>query len=271
MRRQLFVLDTYYNYHSKVLNQVLMVAHSYGSLVFAAAAISTVVQIVALLLLLVMLCLNGNLLAAAGTVQCTALLGSSRAQSNSSTDTSSAGLIFSSLVGGCCDISAVVDQPTTSAAAAPSAGSMLPSVVRSIALHPAAAHSTRPATLADQESRCTSSSLSLLLNHGTSRATWGFIIAVLLSQAAMGFMLRQVLTLFRVLSPAASTQVLQPHISWALVWAGWVVCNTIIPFCMLYTYICDHITWGGIVYYKKLGKVSRVVHPAPSVAGAQHC
>eukprot|EP00775_Hariotina_reticulata_P008153 gene8153-8346_t len=128
LRRQLFVLDTYYNRHNQVINHTMMIAHSYGSAVFTMAAAATGVQLTLLLLLLL-------------------------------------GLSF----------------------------------------------------------------------------CWVF-------------------GLFRVLSSDAKPQVAHPRVSWVLLWAGWLLSNAVLPYCMLYTYLCNHIEWSGTVYHKKSGKVVRVVH-----------
>ncbi|WIA23726.1 hypothetical protein OEZ85_000411 [Tetradesmus obliquus] len=77
----------------------------------------------------------------------------------------------------------------------------------------------------------------------------------------MQYMVRQVLRLFRVLSPGASDEVLRPQLNLALLWLGWVLENALLPFCMAYCYFCDRIMWGGIMYHKAGGRVRRVVHP----------
>jgi hypothetical protein len=95
----------------------------------------------------------------------------------------------------------------------------------------------------------------------TTISTWLFAGLTASSLAAIRYMIQQVLQLFRVLSPAAGDDVLQPHISLALLWLGWVLENAILPWCMLYCFCCDRIVWGGITYHKKGGRVCSVVHP----------
>jgi hypothetical protein len=100
-----------------------------------------------------------------------------------------------------------------------------------------------------------------LLLSCTSLSTWLFVSLTASSLAAIHYMVQQVLRLFRVLSPDASAEVLQPRISLCMLWLGWVLENTVLPFCMLYSFCCDRIEWGGIRYHKQGGKVVRVVHP----------
>jgi hypothetical protein len=91
-------------------------------------------------------------------------------------------------------------------------------------------------------------------------SSWLFVALTASSLAAIRYMVHNVLQLFRVLSPGASDEVLLPQLSIPLLWLGWVLENAVLPFCMLYSFCCDHIVWGGIRYHKQGGKVSRVVH-----------
>jgi hypothetical protein len=95
----------------------------------------------------------------------------------------------------------------------------------------------------------------------TTTSTWMFVGLTASSLAAIHFMFQQVLQLFRVLSPTAGDEVLLPNISLTLLWLGWALENAVLPFCMLYSFCCDRILWGGITYQKKGGMVCKVVHP----------
>ncbi|WIA44232.1 hypothetical protein OEZ86_010543 [Tetradesmus obliquus] len=89
----------------------------------------------------------------------------------------------------------------------------------------------------------------------TAKQYWNYL------RRQLYYMVRQVLRLFRVLSPAASDEVLRPQLNLGLLWLGWVLENALLPFCIAYCFFCDHIVWGGIRYHKAGGRVRRVVHP----------
>ncbi|KAF6250938.1 hypothetical protein COO60DRAFT_709067 [Scenedesmus sp. NREL 46B-D3] len=100
-----------------------------------------------------------------------------------------------------------------------------------------------------------------LLANCTSLSTWVFVGLTASSLAAVQFVIQQVLQLFKVLSPGAGDEVLHPHISLPLLWLGWVLENAVLPLCMLYSFCCNHIVWGGITYHKQGGRIRKVVHP----------
>jgi hypothetical protein len=100
-----------------------------------------------------------------------------------------------------------------------------------------------------------------LFTTATTISSWMFVGLTASSLAAIRYMIQQVLQLFRVLSPTAGDQVLRPRISLTLLWLGWALENAVLPFCMLYSFCCDRIVWGGITYHKKGGRVCKVVHP----------
>uniref|UniRef100_A0A383VAP5 Uncharacterized protein n=1 Tax=Tetradesmus obliquus TaxID=3088 RepID=A0A383VAP5_TETOB len=183
-----------------------MLAHSYGSAVFTAAAAATSLQLQLLLLLL---------LAAAGPALC------SGTSSSSSDGNSVVG--WQQLLLSCTSFSSWTSN----------SGSSSDSVVH----------------------------WQQLLLSCTSFSTWLFIVLNASSLLAVQYMVRQVLRLFRVLSPGASDAVLRPQLNLALLWLGWVLGNALLAFCMAYCYFCDRIMWGGIRYHKAGGRVRRVVHP----------
>jgi hypothetical protein len=88
-----------------------------------------------------------------------------------------------------------------------------------------------------------------------------FVAVVAASQAAIAFMFREALALFSVLSPAAGNAVLAPRTCFTLLWAGWVFENALLPFAMAVTAASISISWGGIRYEKRRGRVARVLHP----------
>lgn len=230
LRRQLYVLDTYYSSHDKTLNHTMMAAHSYASAVFSGAVLVTALQ---LLLLLVGL---GFAIAAAAAETAGGAAGVYAA--------ASAALGFSST------------ESAGSMVSGSSSGSSLSQLVEQLVC-PAATN----VLLNASSSTSGAAALWQIVWCCTGLSTWLFLSSVLSSQAAVWFMVRQVLRLFRVLSPDAEPEVVSPRISWVLLWLGWVLENMLLPPCMLYTCLCGHIMWGRIQYYKQGGKVHKVVHP----------
>jgi hypothetical protein len=100
-----------------------------------------------------------------------------------------------------------------------------------------------------------------LLRSATTISTWVFVGLTASSLAAIQYMIQQVLQLFGVLSPTAGDEALRPRISLTLLWLGWALENAVLPLCMLYSFCCDRIVWGGITYRKKGGRVCKVLHP----------
>ena len=68
-----------------------------------------------------------------------------------------------------------------------------------------------------------------------------------------------VLALFGELFPGDESSPGCDTFNWVKLWLGFYLSNTILPCCMLYTYLSPLVEWGGIRYYKKQGKVKRLL------------
>lgn len=69
-----------------------------------------------------------------------------------------------------------------------------------------------------------------------------------------------VLDLMSALNPDLKSKRLRHRIDWFKMWIGFVFTNTILPLCMVYTFLTDHIEWAGVIYRRKQGKVVSVDH-----------
>jgi hypothetical protein len=244
LRRQLFVLDTYYNDSNRVANHTLMALHSYGSAVFTVAVAAALLQLL-LLAAMVAGCCCCLTLSWQGPSAAAAATGSGLLSNWGTGEL--AGVITGSLAWGCEHLSAF----------------------------------------------SSSSLLGVLLQAVTTVGSPGlcvFVLCVALAQLSIWFMVRQCLGLLHELSPAAAAadganadgadvgaqqqqqrgcagpdrqQLLhQARVSYTLLWAGWVLENSLVPACMAYTVASNWITWGGIKYRKAGGKVVEVIHPS---------
>jgi hypothetical protein len=235
LRRQLFVLDTYYNEANRMANHTLMLLHSYGSAVFIIAVTAVLLQ---LLLLAAM--------AAAGG--CCML-----------SDRLGFGVQGSGGVGGLVGCSWGVWG----------LGSM-GEVGR--VLVGAAGWVCRGACGGGSSGN--SSVWEVVQGAAAEVATPGlyvFIGCVFVAQISIWFMSRQCLRLMQELAPPGVWSsgrgpdrhgLLQSaRVSYSMLWAGWVLENAVLPACMFYSFASDWITWGGIRYEKEDGKVVSVKHP----------
>jgi len=220
----------------------MMLVHSCGSAVFTLAAAATGAQLLLLLLLLLGWCLCGTL----QLLEHHPLLASFQ-QLMASTCAS---------FNGSCRVQAAGGSIQQSCGSTWTAVWDMPHACANIFVHAEDADK-------DFTEPCQTHTLQRvwqLLWWCSTGSTWLFVTCTVAAQCAMGFMYRQVFRLFRVLSPNAEPQVAHPHVCWALVWAGWLLSNAVLPCCMLYTYLCNRIEWSGVVYHKQAGKVVKVVH-----------
>lgn len=81
--------------------------------------------------------------------------------------------------------------------------------------------------------------------------------ALLLAQCCLYWMTAEILLLFRHLSPKSLAISIHTFVWWK-VWAALLLENVVLPACMLYTYLCPHVTWSGITYFKQRGRVVHV-------------
>jgi hypothetical protein len=47
---------------------------------------------------------------------------------------------------------------------------------------------------------------------------------------------------------------------WGKLWVGFIAANAVLPVCMVYTFLTRHITWAGVKYKRKKGKIISVEH-----------
>ncbi|KAL6776996.1 hypothetical protein ACKKBF_B19795 [Auxenochlorella protothecoides x Auxenochlorella symbiontica] len=83
----------------------------------------------------------------------------------------------------------------------------------------------------------------------------------------LGAMTAQTLSLCEALNPRLAPGGLFPVFSWGHVAAGVLLNNAAVPVCMALTFCTSHVTWAGIRYRRKGGRVVAVEHPAPAPAG----
>ena len=67
-----------------------------------------------------------------------------------------------------------------------------------------------------------------------------------------------VLSLFRELFAFDESSSGGDSFNWVKLWLGFYLGNTVLPCCMLYTYLSPWVEWGGIWYYKRKGRVQRL-------------
>ncbi|KAF8066423.1 hypothetical protein HT031_002747 [Scenedesmus sp. PABB004] len=89
-------------------------------------------------------------------------------------------------------------------------------------------------------------------------AAWAFLGAAAAAQASLAALAAGVARLFRVLSPRAPPPA--PP-AWGLVWAGWLLGSAVLPAAALAVLSRPTITWGGITYLRRRGRVVCVTHP----------
>jgi hypothetical protein len=247
LRRQLYVLDTYYNDSNRVANHTLMALHSYGSAVFTVAVAAALLQLL-LAAAMVAGCCCCLALSWLGPLPVAAATGSGWLLNWGTWEMT--GVVSGSLALGCKHLSAFGSE-----------SSSLLGVLR--------------------QAVAAISSPGLCV----------FVLCMALAQLSIWFMVCQCLGLLHELSPAAAAyadadanvgiqqqqqqqqqqrgcagpdrqQLLhQARVSYTLLWAGWVLENSLVPACMAYTIASNWITWGGIRYRKAGGKVVEVVHP----------
>lgn len=237
LRRQLFVLDTYYNEANRVANHTLMLLHSYGSAVFIIAVTAVLLQ---LLLLAAMAAAGGCCLL--GDWLGFGVQGSGGAGGFVGGSWGVGGLGLMGEVGRVLVGSAgwVCRGVCTSGGGSSGSGGLW-GVVRG-----AAAEVATP-------------------------GLYVFIGCVGVAQLSIWFMSRQCLRLMQELAPPGVWSedrgpdrhaLLQAaRVSYSMLWAGWVLENAVLPACMFYSFASDWIMWGGIRYEKEDGKVVSVIHP----------
>jgi hypothetical protein len=51
---------------------------------------------------------------------------------------------------------------------------------------------------------------------------------------------------------------LMVEFNWYKLWLGFFIESVMLPPCLLYTFICPYVEWGGIIYKKQDGKVTQL-------------
>lgn len=86
-----------------------------------------------------------------------------------------------------------------------------------------------------------------------------FTLSIVYMMAALQWMTRTVLDLFCALNPALKRHQLDTF-CWPKLWLAFYLNNAVIPLCIAYTFMTSHIDWSGIRYWRKRGKIVRVLH-----------
>lgn len=100
---------------------------------------------------------------------------------------------------------------------------------------------------------------------GVERCPWSlasllaFTLSIVYMMAALQWMTRTVLDLFCALNPALKRHQLDTF-CWPKLWLAFYLNNAVIPLCIAYTFMTSHIDWSGIRYWRKRGKIVRVLH-----------
>lgn len=68
-----------------------------------------------------------------------------------------------------------------------------------------------------------------------------------------------ILSLFKELFPLDDSNAGGDSFNWVKLWLGFYLGNSVLPCCMLYTYLSPRVEWGGILYYKRNGRVQRML------------
>jgi hypothetical protein len=256
LRRQLFVLDTYYNESNRVANHTLMLLHSYGSAVFTAAVAAAALQ----QLLAAAAAAGGGCCLAAGW-----LLGAGSVGGGG-------GGVLSEVAGLLQGAAALVCQhASTVTAAGSSGGGCAGSSVAGVLLW-AAAGVASPGLVVfvscvglAQLSIWFMTRQCLSLMRELSPPAAAAAAAVDGQQQQLRGAVGSTSSGSGSSIPDRQQLLHSVRVSYGLLWAGWVLENALLPACMAYTRLCDCITWGGIRYRKAGGKVVAVVHPASPV------
>lgn len=243
LRRQLFVLDTYYNESNRVANHTLMLLHSYGSAVFTAAVAAAALQ----LLLLAAAAAGGGCCLTAGWLRRAAAVGEQVLPG-----VAEVARLLQGAAARVCEH--VLPAAGSSSAGGGFAGSSVGAVLLRAAAGVAspglvvfvACVGLAQVSIWFMTRQC----LSLMRELSPAAAVEG--------AAPRGQQQQQ-----RAVGSSPDRQQLlhSARVSYGLLWAGWVLENALLPACMAYTRLCDCITWGGIRYRKGGGKVVAVIHP----------
>lgn len=86
-----------------------------------------------------------------------------------------------------------------------------------------------------------------------------FWIAITSAVLALYWMTGVVLSLFGEMFPSGETISGGDSFNWVKLWLGFYLGNAVLPCCMLYTYLSPWVEWGGIWYYKRKGRVQRLL------------
>jgi hypothetical protein len=286
LRRQLFVLDTYYSPTNRTTNHTMMLLHSYGSAVFAAAAAASLLQL--------LLAAAAAAAAAGGCSLLGGVLGQHWASPGQGLVGGLAGVLAGVLAGGLSQACAQLCPSSSSSSSSwgvVSAAAAAVGLVSSRGLAAfvvcvsaaqlsiwfmarqclglmtlqAAGAPTAPAAAAPAAAAAVEASHARTMSDQQPPAALAITDTPgsLSSQRQQQRQQRQGGGGRPVPSPPSDRQLLlaRARVSFPLLWAGWVLENAILPACMAYTFYHDWISWGGIRYLKAGGKVARVVHP----------
>lgn len=100
---------------------------------------------------------------------------------------------------------------------------------------------------------------------GVERCPWSlaslisFSLSIAYLMLSLRWMTHTVLDLFCALNPALRRRQLDTF-CWPKLWLGFYLNNAVMPLCIAYTFLTSHIDWSGIRYWRKGGKVVRVLH-----------
>jgi Glycosyl transferase family 21 len=89
-----------------------------------------------------------------------------------------------------------------------------------------------------------------------------FIACSLYAAISLRWMTSVVCTVMGKNNPEAlSSKILIKRFNWVKLWVGFITANAVLPICMVYTFMTRHITWAGVKYRRRSGKIISVEHP----------
>jgi hypothetical protein len=221
LRRQLYVLDTYSNAHNRALNRTMMCVHCWAGAVLVAALV---------------LAGAAGWACAAGTASC--LLGGIGSSVGSGSSSSSGGVEGDAVQG--------VGYGTK----------VLLGLIQGLlsSAHVAAGGCTGSGGLAAVQ-QCIQQAAAVRM----PAASTAVLLCLAAAAVALRYMVCQVSALLLHLHPCDAELAVQlGRYSCTRMWAGLLVECVVSPACMLYTYRSPYITWAGVRYAKRDGKVHRV-------------